>query len=497
MTAGDQATGSGPIESEHFSGGTPNASQYDFADPDSEPADLPDSDGIHDSAITQRATAKTNGKANGKVAGKQAKPAAKAAPAKGAAKTPAKTDDTSADDGGSEAPPVKAGAKNAAKTNGKPAAQVAKRLPVMKTTSKLAVKSKTEPAPAKDELFDGEEDDAVDSQKGEAEGEGEAEVDAHADADDEAGGFTKELLAEAREYGYTDEEAKSFGTSDNLLKSMAAHDRMAAEFGRRQQQTNNGEGEEQTDAQKSEKTMTDPVIQQQEQQRQQEEARRAAETRSRQQPKTTDTNDKPTLEKFKLDRAALLEQGFDEPTVDLLSGINDHYHGQSEKLHKQLEESNQRLSQVTGRFQAEDAARYAESMDTFFGELSAKGDEFRDMYGEGNVSSISLNSPEGKNRLKLLEEMDALQFADRIVGRRSSLAQLQQRAFRSLHGDKLKTIARNEVRKEVDERRNQSVSRPTSRRTKSRDSDSAAGEFANSFFKDRGMEVDEPYPTDI
>jgi hypothetical protein len=77
------------------------------------------------------------------------------------------------------------------------------------------------------------------------------------------------------------------------------------------------------------------------------------------------------------------------------------------------------------------------------------------------------DSPEYSARIALVEEMRALRLADETLNRpKSSTTELQQRALRVLHGDKLKASVRKELLSKAGERNGQAIARTTGRNTK-------------------------------
>ena len=256
----------------------------------------------------------------------------------------------------------------------------------------------------------------------------------------EADEFDAELLAEAGKYGFSADESRSFGSRQNLETALAAQDRQLAALGR---------------GELNALTESDEVNGQVRQQ----------------QPQQSPSDAARPFDKFKLE---LDPAEYDEPQIKALNGLNDHYDNiarkQDEYLRQQAEviaSLDDQLNQITGHFRAEASTRNERDLDTFFTSL---GDGFGDLFGKGEMRLLNQGGNEAKNRNALVEEMSALRIADAKLNRpTSTTSQLAQRALRSLHGDRLKTLARKDIEDKLAQRRSQTIEQPRSR------SDSAAG----------------------
>lgn len=168
----------------------------------------------------------------------------------------------------------------------------------------------------------------------------------------------------------------------------------------------------------------------------------------------------PKVEKFKLELDPDL---YDEDQIKVFNTLQDKLNSQDEiiKAMAQLVISSQQgVEQITGQTQAEAESRYESLADGFFANL---GDGFQDLFGAAPMRSLATNSPLRTSRNEVVEEAHVLKAVDMQKGRKPLTdEQYLQRALRTLHTDKLKSIARKEVLTDVDNRRKQAIHRPSS-----------------------------------
>ena len=237
-------------------------------------------------------------------------------------------------------------------------------------------------------------------------------------------------------YGLSEDDAKAFGTRENLNRAMSVIDRELSAIGRQLRGV-------------AQPTHTQPAPSQE-----------SAAAQS------STTAAAPALSKFELKLDA---DAFDPDTLKALQAMNEHYHGQVEQLHsellkerQQVASTHQQLETFTSQQQLAEAARVEQDMEAFFNGL---GDEWKDTFGKGHYRELfAVNPTVVQNRAKLFEEMENIRAGEEARGRRaSSLSELQQRALRAAFGDQLKTHARKEVAAKVQERQSQQIARPSGR----------------------------------
>jgi hypothetical protein len=286
--------------------------------------------------------------------------------------------------------------------------------------------------------------------------------------------FTAELLAEAEHYGISADEARSFGNVTALTRTFAALDRQAAAAARGKP------ADTSTTTKQPEATAAAPA------------AAPAPQTKAPAPAADATAGKVGPFEKFKIN---LNPDEFDEQTISLLNGINDHYDSLVRQQHQELESLKSAVSGfsgVTQNFQQQEASRFTNELDTFFNGLP---EDFREDFGQGVANSFTADSPHLKARHNLIQEMSALQIADANLGRpASSYTQLAQRALRVLHSTKLEQVASKKILVKASDRRNQAIERPTGRKGKALSPDRAAADFASNFYRERGLDEDEGNP---
>lgn len=317
------------------------------------------------------------------------------------------------------------------------------------------------------------ESPAEDSDYSELTPESDTEVDAEEPAEEIADEISDELIEQVRDrYGLSEEEIRAFGTPATLDKALGAFDRQMAEIGRQilaQQQP----AEQPAPQQAAQPTQQPPAAQ----------------------PTQQEVDLLAEIESYKLE---LDPAEYDPNTIKAFQGLNEHYdkhvrtqHGKIVEQQKHIEALTEvslalreQFEQITGRYQAEDSARFEQEMDSFFTGL---GDEFKATFGTGGITSLKSDAPERVARIKLVEEMNALQIADAQLNRpRSSPVELRQRALRSLHGNIIKTSARKELIERNGKRNTQSLARPAGRQAKARTRDESAVRAVDAILRKQG-----------
>lgn len=255
-------------------------------------------------------------------------------------------------------------------------------------------------------------------------------------------GFTDELLKRAESYGYDAESARRFGAADNLTWALAQEDLRRAQWGQEQLLA---AAAQQAAAQQQ--AQQQPAVTQQSQQ--------AQPTQQQQQAAAS------ALKKYELDREKLTAAGYDDDTIELLTGMNEHYYQQFTALANETEQVKQVAAQRnTGQSQADAQAQYANferDMDAFFDSL---GDAWKEEFGSGPMRNLSGAAYD--NRFKIAEVVGGLVVADALSNQPQNepVASLAQRALTALHFKKQKDLALRETAAKVKDRRSQSIARP-------------------------------------
>lgn len=291
------------------------------------------------------------------------------------------------------------------------------------TGGEVADKGEPTKEPSKSDSGEEEGDYAREPEGEETEGESESTV----------GDFAPELLTRAERYGYDAEAAKRFGSPENLQWAMAEADRVAAEWAQKQFEV--AEANVPPAAPPQPQVQPPPA-----------------------QPQA------PT--QFKLDKAKLAEQGFDDDTINLLSDMDGFYQQQMTAMQQLLIAHHQQLQQSTGQVQADEEAQFEQDLDAFFDKL---GPDWEAEFGKGPMHVLKDNrsqAAQAEARRKLASTVFGLRFTDGQSNRQKETnAELAQRALNALHFKKQQEIARKALANTAGKRRAQAVARPGGQRT--------------------------------
>lgn len=246
------------------------------------------------------------------------------------------------------------------------------------------------------------------------------------------GDFPQDLLEQATQYGYTAEDAKRFGSAENLRWAMADADRRAAEWGN--QQLAALFQQQQAAQPQAPATPTPPV-----------------------QPAPPQAQTLPNPDaRFELNDEQLRQQGFDDDTIAIFRGIQSEYRNQIDALNQKIESANK---QITGQSEADAQARFVQDMDAFFDGL---GPEWEAEFGKGEMQSLTPDSPQWQNRRKVASTIFGLQVSDAQSNRRpAQTKEVAQRALASLYYKKLQEIAGKNAARASSERLSQATARST------------------------------------
>jgi hypothetical protein len=274
--------------------------------------------------------------------------------------------------------------------------------------------------------------------------------------------FNEDVQKRAEFYGYEADRARAFGNREAFDLHIAEVDRLTAQWARGQAVPEKSAQEDQQAPQ----AQTQQVQQAQQQVQQAQQQLQAA------------------IEKYKVE----LDPDYDPDALKNFNGMNDHYHkvisevqAKNENYIRALAERQyameSALQQYTGHQMAEETSRVERDMDTFF---SGLGDEFKEAFGKSPTRMLAEGSPLRSARVAVWEEMNALREADAKLNRPAcEFSQLQQRALRSLYGDKFKATARKEILNETKARQQTQIARPAGSQPKPKTGVDAAKKFVS------------------
>lgn len=151
-----------------------------------------------------------------------------------------------------------------------------------------------------------------------------------------------------------------------------------------------------------------------------------------------------------LKELGLTEDEFDPAIIKAFETLNTRYTNELRQLQ-----------------QANDAQQRKQYYSWFDDKIAGLGDEFSEVLGKGRGDELKQDTPEFQNRVKLLEEMEALKAGYEVQNRSYTYDQLFQQALRAVHGDKLTAIERGKLKGAMSTRSKQRTARPTKRSSSS------------------------------
>ncbi len=241
------------------------------------------------------------------------------------------------------------------------------------------------------------------------------------DGTEEAGDeFTAGLLEEAASVGYDEVAARAFITAGNLRTALVGIDIKLADMGRKAMEA--GEDEDET--------------------RPAPKPRRAAPSKP---AKEQDA------EEFKVE----MGEDVDPEIAKAMKGVVAHLNSKVAALEGKLADTEDLVLK-------QEAHGFRSRMDSIFAGLD---DEFAEIFGKEPGEKLGLNSPQLKNRLKVMDTCSALANGLKVTGQEIPADRaLMQRAIQADFGEQQKAMTRKALGKAAKKRSAQVSSRPTSRR---------------------------------
>lgn len=240
----------------------------------------------------------------------------------------------------------------------------------------------------------------------------EGETDAgEADASPE-GEFPADMLTRATDAGFTEEQAKGFGSPEALEGILDVFDRSLAAQGRKADDT----------AVRGDAAGT-----------------KAGDAAGKTQPG----------EQLKVE----LDADVVEPS------IAQAFTQVSEYVNSRLSDLAEAVDQLLDHAEKDIQSRDDERFDGFVGQL---GDDFADLFGKGATSNLRDTSVHHRNRMEVRDQMRAMAAGYEHIGRTPPNQQeLFQRALRGVFGDKIKSQARREISDKLKAGTRTPLNRPT------------------------------------
>lgn len=269
--------------------------------------------------------------------------------------------------------------------------------------------------------------------------------------------LTPEVKSQADFYGFSEAEAREFGSPEKLFAVLTALDRRALrDFGQPQQQPFQGQVPPAGYA-----PAPAPVA-----------------------PAQTQAPSGFDLAKYK--------DTFDPETLKVLGEWDQSVRGELQRRDAELAAVKQGLEQANQQYQslqqasAQAEARRAEAeMDAQFDSLSK---DYEDLFGKGSIRELAPAFQ--AKRQEFASYMDQLAEMDVRAGRHPAPAkQIFQRVLRTMYGDRQEKAIRNQIAQEVAQRRSQGIARPTARNLAPADPLEAAARRADEIYRKRGFDV--------
>lgn len=186
-----------------------------------------------------------------------------------------------------------------------------------------------------------------------------------------------------------------------------------------------------------------------------------------------------------------LGENWDEDLVNQFKKLNDHYKGKTKKMETQFAELQQKFDAVVSHVARQQTEAIVREVDGMIGKL---GDEWKDVLGEGPSGEIDPNSQQAKNRLELMDEMEieARILQEKYKGKRQPrLDDLFERALNKKYGNHQRKIAAKEISNKLTKRKKQAVGRATHRRSdKEMTPEERATASVSELMREKGMLVE-------
>lgn len=271
------------------------------------------------------------------------------------------------------------------------------------------------------------DDDTADEDTGEEE-----EAATEEETEDE---FGEDLLEQASAFGYDEDGARAFGKADNLRTALAGLDGKVADMGRKML-----EGETKDEDEDEEEPVRKPA----------KPARSKRPAESREASGGEDA--------FEVD----LGEDVEPEIAKAIKAMNDHYRGRLEGTRTEMAELKKNSADLIDYVRVQESRAFRTRMDGMFAGLD---DEWESVFGKKPVHELGQKSAEFKNRLKVLDTLDAIAKGLEATGQEvPDEGALLKRAIAVDFGKQQKAMTRKALMKAAKKRGGQITSRPTQRK---------------------------------
>ena len=188
---------------------------------------------------------------------------------------------------------------------------------------------------------------------------------------------------------------------------------------------------------------------------------------------------------------------WDEPTRQILNGLNDHYAKQVEEIDKRNQEIAQRntvvenaLRSLVGHQLRSTESLYYDQMDQAFNALP---EGWKETFGTGTrhefkSDPVRSSSEQYRNRVRLDQAMSAISRGRAQAGMpQLTPKQLFDRALRAEFGEQQDQAVRQQTQQRVQQRQSQIIPRPTSKSPRKASNEENAKATVEKIFKEKGL----------
>jgi hypothetical protein len=191
---------------------------------------------------------------------------------------------------------------------------------------------------------------------------------------------------------------------------------------------------------------------------------------------------------FKKFEIPLKKEDFDlaPELVDTLNGMNDHYSKLVEDHMAKLNALSSNVSQLLTVQQERQRVEFQDRVDKGFNSL---GETYKDVFGTDTVDKINSKSTQFKNRMDVLQMVDAMELGFSKMGKPiPSFDVLFKRAVSSLFAGKEKEVAKKEITDKLQKRSSMAMNRPTNTQKSPANGRESAIARVKDFYRKKGLE---------
>lgn len=278
--------------------------------------------------------------------------------------------------------------------------------------------------------------------------------------------LSSDLLDRARQYGMSDEQARSYSSQEDLERTLVMMDQRAMQqaWNRQQQQQQAAYGYQQQPQYRWQAPPQQYQPQQPPQQQQPQYPQQQVATTPQQEQQQV-----PDEFRYQFDPDMV-----DPGTAELLTGMQDHYGRLIQQMSSNLNAVQSRLYQQELAAQQAAYQRQQELQNQMIREfdsaISSLGPEYNDIFGTGSTLELPPNSPQYMNRQRIWHAQELARNQHAWEGRNVPMNSAVQSAAKILFPKQFEQAVRQQVSSQLQGRQQQLISRPTRRNGKQQQS---------------------------